>query len=221
MAKFIGIVGESGSGKSTSIRTLDPKTNYVINVAGKELPFKGSSNLYNKANKNYDEISDAKVVLERLKTLSDKAPHIKTVVIEDSNYIMGFNMVAKALETGFTKFSLMAKDMTSLIQESKKLRDDLTIYYFTHHEEIKDSDEIVGYKMKTAGKLLDNQIKLEGLFTVVLYAIAETKGTDVTYSFVTNRYLKYPAKSPMGMFSEVKIPNDLQLVDQTIRDFYI
>lgn len=220
MAKLVAVVGESGSGKSTSIKTLDPKTNYVINVAGKELPFKGSAKLYNRENKNYDELDDAKKILERLKTLSEKAPQIKTVIIEDSNYIMGFNMVNKALETGYTKFSLMAKDMTSLIQEAKKLRDDLVIYYFTHFEEMKDSEEIVGYKMKTAGKLLDSQIKLEGLFTVVLYAVAETKGNDVSYNFLTNRYLKYPAKSPMDMFSEIKIPNDLQLVDNTVREYY-
>lgn len=220
-SKLIGIVGQTGTGKSTSIKHLDPKETYIINVAKKELPFKGSEKLYNLDNKNYKEVDDANEISRLLKTISEKAPHIKQIIIEDSNYIMGFNMVAKATETGFTKFSLMAKDMVDLVRTARQLRDDLIIYYFTHPETIEDGGEIVGYKIKTAGKLIDNQINLEGLFTVVLYTnVEEKKDGAIDYNFVTNRYKKYPAKSPDGMFAEIKIPNNLQEVSNTIREYY-
>jgi hypothetical protein len=220
-SKLIGIVGPTGTGKSTSIKHLDPKETYIINVAKKELPFKGAEKLYNAENKNYKEVDDAIEITRLLRTISDKAPHIKNIIIEDSNYIMGFNIVSKADQVGFTKFSLMAKDMMELFREARRLRDDLKIFYFTHPETIEDGGEIVGYKIKTAGKLIDNQIVLEGLLTICLYTnVDEAKDGTATYSFVTNRYKKYPAKSPDGMFADVKIPNNLQLVADTIDEYY-
>jgi hypothetical protein len=220
-SKLIGIVGQTGTGKSTSIKHLDPKETYIINVAKKELPFKGSEKLYNTENKNYKEVDDAIDISKLLKGISEKAPHIKNIIIEDSNYIMGFNMVAKATETGFTKFSLMAKDMVDLVRTARQLRDDIIVFYFTHPEEVLDGGDIIGYKIKTAGKLIDNQINLEGLFTVVLYTnVEEKKDGAIDYNFVTNRYKKFPAKSPDGMFAEIKIPNNLQEVSNTIREYY-
>lgn len=220
-SKLIGIVGPTGTGKSTSIKHLDPKTTYIINVAKKELPFKGAEKLYNTDNKNYKEVDDANEITRLLKTISEKAPHIKNVIIEDSNYIMSFNMIAKATETGYTKFTLMAKDMVELFREARKLRDDLKIFYFSHPETIEDAGEIVGYKIKTAGKMIDNQIVLEGLLSICLYTnVEEGKDGTTTYSFLTNRFKKFPAKSPDGMFADVKIPNNLQYVADTIDEYY-
>lgn len=220
-SKLVGIVGATGSGKSTSIKHLNPEETYVINVAKKELPFKGSEKLYNAEAKNYKEVDDANEISRLLKTISEKAPHIKNIIIEDSNYIMGFNMVAKATEVGFTKFSIMAKDMVDLFRTARQLRDDITVFYLTHPETIEDGGEIIGYKIKTAGKLIDNQVLLEGLLTVCLYTLVEEKKDGTAdYSFVTNRFKKYPAKSPDGMFAEVKIPNNLQLVVDTLTQYY-
>lgn len=220
-SKLIGIVGQTGTGKSTSIKHLDPKETYIINVAKKELPFKGAEKLYNTENKNYKEVDDANEITRLLKTISEKAPHIKNIIIEDSNYIMGFNLVAKATEIGFTKFSIMAKDMVDLFREARKLRDDLKVFYFTHPETIEDGGEIIGYKIKTAGKMIDNQVVLEGLLTVCLYThVEENKDGTCSYYFITNRFKKYPAKSPDGMFSEIKIPNNLQSVVDTINEYY-
>ena len=220
-SKLIGIVGATGTGKSTSIKHLDPKETYIINVAKKELPFKGADKLYNAENKNYKEIDDANEITRLLKTISEKAPHIKNIVIEDSNYIMGFSIVSKATEVGFTKFSIMARDMVELFREARKLRDDLKVFYFTHPETIEESGEVVGYKIKTAGKLIDNQIVLEGLLTICLYTyVEEKKDGTVSYNFVTNRFRKYPAKSPDGMFADIMIPNNLQEVANTIDEYY-
>lgn len=220
-SKLIGIVGPTGTGKSTSIKHLDPKETYIINVAKKELPFKGAEKLYNAENKNYKEVDDANEITRLLRTISEKAPHIKNIIIEDSNYIMGFNMMAKATETGFTKFTIMARDMVDLFREARRLRDDLKVFYFTHPETVEDAGEIIGYKIKTAGKMIDNQIVLEGLLTVCLYTFVEdSKDGSANYYFLTNRFRKYPAKSPDGMFDDIKIPNNLQTVVDKINEYY-
>lgn len=220
-SKLIGIVGSTGTGKSTSIKHLNPQETYIINTAKKELPFKGADKLYNAESKNYKEVDEITEITRLLKTISEKAPHIKNIVIEDSNYMMSFRMAEKATEVGYTKFTILAKDMVELFREARKLRDDLKVFYFTHPEIIEDGGEIVGYRMKTSGKMLDNQINLEGLFTICLYThVEENKDGSASYNFVTNRFKKYPAKSPDGMFSEIKVPNNLQLVVDTINEYY-
>lgn len=220
-SKLVGIVGATGTGKSTSIKHLNPEETYIINVAKKELPFKGSEKLYNTENKNYKEVDDANEITRLLKTISEKAPHIKNIIIEDSNYIMGFNMVAKATEVGFTKFSVMAKDMVDLFRTARQLRNDITVFYLTHPEEIMDGQDIIGYKIKTAGKLIDNQVLLEGLLTVCLYTnVEENKDGTTNYQLITNRFRKIPAKSPDGMFQELKIPNNLQIVADSLTNYY-
>ena len=220
-SKLVGIVGATGTGKSTAIKHLNPEETYIINVAKKELPFRGSEKLYNAENKNYKEVEDANEISRLLRTISEKAPHIKNIIIEDSNYIMGFNMVNKATETGFTKFSIMAKDMVDLFRTARQLREDITVFYLTHPEEVMDGQDVIGYKIKTAGKLIDNQVLLEGLLTVCLYTLVEeNKDGTANYQFVTNRYRKYPAKSPDGMFQELKIPNNLQIVAESLTNYY-
>lgn len=220
-SKLIGIVGNTGTGKSTSIKYLDPKETYIINVARKELPFKGADKLYNVDSKNYKEVDDANEITRLLKTISEKAPHIKNIVIEDSNYIMGFNLIEKATETGFTKFTLMARDMVDLFRTARNLRNDLKVFYFTHPEIIEDGGEIIGYKIKTAGKMIDSQIGLEGLLTICLYThVEETKDGVCNYYFVTNKFKKYPAKSPDSMFTEIKIVNNLKIVADAIDAYY-
>ncbi len=220
MSKLVAVVGDTGVGKSSSIKHLSPSETYVINVAGKELPFKGSEKLYNADLKNYCVLDTPKEVLEKIEKIATKAPHIKNIVVEDANYLMGFMMVDKATETGYTKFSVMAQQMKNLVQGIKNFREDLVIFYFSHPEEVEDSGEIVTYKMKTAGKLVDKELKLDGLFTTVLYAIVEGKENKPEYIFLTNRYKKYPAKTPMGMFDELKVPNDLQMVRDKVIEYY-
>jgi hypothetical protein len=141
--------------------------------------------------------------------------------MDDAIYSMSFLMMKKANEVGFGKFVNLAKDVTNMLTTARKLRNDLKVFYITHSEAIEDDGHIVGQKIKTIGKALDNQIVLEGLFTIALYThVGEDKDEKATYHFVTNRFKNYPAKSPMDMFADTLIPNDLNLVCQSIDTYY-
>ena len=135
-------------------------------------------------------------------------------------FIMGFEFMNRAMETGFAKFNIIGKKMFDVLNTARLLRDDIKVFALTHSEEIqKDFDTI--RKMKTLGKLLDSAITLEGLFTVLLYTHTEwdDKAEKSTYHFITNKTGEYPSKSPYGMFRNIKIPNDLGYVSEKVDEY--
>lgn len=193
------ILGASGSGKSTSMRNFKPGECLVLNVASKRLPFKGKLDTINKA--DYNMIGKALMNQQ-----------YKTYIIDDSQYLMSFELFSRAKEKGYDKFTELAvrfKNMLSYIAESTP---EDTIVYFLHHT---DTDENGHIKAKTVGKMLDNQLTVEGLFSIVL--LAQTDGTN--YKFITQSDGATTAKSPMGMF-EREVDNDLKMVDKTIREYW-
>jgi energy-coupling factor transporter ATP-binding protein EcfA2 len=144
------ILGESGSGKSTSLRNFNIEEVGIFNVAGKPLPFKKKLNKYNNA--RYEHI---------LKSL--KAPKVKKYVIDDSQYLMAFEMFDRAKETGYNKFTDVALNFRNLVQFIITGTPDDVVVYFLHHCEQTETGKI---KAKTSGKMLDNQLTLEGLFSI-------------------------------------------------------
>ena len=224
MAELIAIVGASGSGKSTSIRTLDPKTTFIINVASKPLPFKGWKSNYTNFNKenpegNFKATSDVDTINQLLQYINTKRTEIKTIVIDDAQYIMSFEAMDRAREKGFDKFTEIAQKFYSILKKAISMRDDLHIVVSCHAENVGDVNTPY-YKIKTVGNMIDNLITVEGLFTYVLFTdIERNDDNQVTYSFITRSDGTNTAKSPLDCFDSVKIPNDLQFVIDKIDEF--
>lgn len=193
------VLGESGTGKSTSLRNFKPEDLKVINVANKPLPFKNK--FESVSTDNYSKI------IAELK-LNKK----KVVVIDDAQYLMANEFMRRATERGFDKFTEIAQNFWTLVNSVKDLPNDVVVYFMAHIERDANGNE----KIKTIGKLLDEKITVEGMFTIVL----KTNVTDGVYSFLTQNNGHDTVKSPLGMFPTYAIDNDLKYVDEKIRNYY-
>lgn len=198
MGMPVFVIGFSGSGKSSSLRNFQPDEVGVFSVAGKRLPFQRKLKVA--MNANYQVIED-----------SLKRNNLRAYVIDDSQYLLAFDSFRRAQESSYSKFTDYAVAFYNLLDTIKKTSPD-TIVYLLHHAEETDRGMV---KAKTIGKMLDNQLVLEGLCEIVLYA--ETDGKK--YQFLTQSNGFTTAKSPMGMFP-LEIDNDLKAVDSRIREFY-
>ena len=229
MSNAVAVVTESGFGKSTSygnipelgIEGLDPKETFLINVKGKPLPYRGWKKDWDPTPKtgNYLASTDTAQICRVLSAI-DGMPHIKNVIIDDYQYILGEEFMKNALKAGFDKFNKLSKNAYDVLNTGISLREDLNFFVLTHVEEV-ESNFKTTYKMKTIGKMLDNKITLEGLFTIVLYGKQDydTKTGEIKKSFVTNYDGQFPAKSPVGMFEDKYILNDLGAVAKAIHAY--
>ena len=156
---MIAVVGASGSGKSTSLRHLDPTETFIINVAGKPLPIRGANRMYTqltqdpetkKFSGNMIKSKDVQYIGKILNLINKGMPHIKTVIIEDAQYIMSFEMMERSAEKGYDKFSQIAKNFYDVLQGAMSMRDDLNVCFMTHSENI-GTDLNPNFKMKTLG----------------------------------------------------------------------
>lgn len=202
------VLGESGSGKSTSLRNFDKSEVLVFNIADKVLPFRKKLNVINLRKASYSERYS--LIKQYISKYQEKC---KVFVIDDSQYLMAFEMFDRAKETGYNKFTDIALDFKNLLDfVQTSTNDDVTVYLL-HHTEMTDTGKI---KAKTSGKMIDNQLTLEGLFSIVLM----TRSYDGNFKFVTKSDGLDPVKTPMEMFNDGEIDNDLKLVDKTIREYY-
>lgn len=194
------ILGESGSGKSASMRNFKPGEIGIINVSRKPLPFRNQLKTVN--TDNYEDI---------VKTII--AAKAKALVIDDAQYLMANEFMRTAKVTGYQKFTDLALNFWKLIQVViNNLPPDKIVYFLAHVERDANGNE----KMKTIGKLLDEKITIEGLFTIVLKTVVQ----DRHYQFATQTNGQDTVKTPMGMFDDLLIENDLKMVDSTIREYY-
>lgn len=232
MSEIIAVVGQTGSGKSTSVETLNPKETVIIGIIDKPLPFRGWKQNYRtgkwyKTPDNDQDVGnflvshDSKIIVEVLQYISKSRPEIKQIVIDDFQYIMSTEFMNRATESGWQKFTDIAKHVWDVINTAKSLREDLRVVFLTHDEIITENFQ-PKRKIKTIGKLLDDKVTLEGLFTVVLYTdIQKNKEQNgLEYTFITQNDGTTTAKSPKGMFATLNVPNDLAKVLDTINTYY-
>jgi len=225
MAQSVLIIADSGSGKSTSIRNLKPEETFIINIANKPLPFKGWKSKYTLISKeqpkgNMTATSSSAGILKAMKHVNDNMPHVKNLVIDDWQYMSSFEYFDRANEKGYDKFTQIASNLAQVAKFPKDLREDLHVFFLTHSE---DSTDINGHrkvKAKTIGKMIDNALTLEGLFSIVLFGrVIKEEDGNLKYVFETQNNGENTCKSPMGMFDDNHIPNDLQHVRDCILEY--
>lgn len=212
MAEKILLIGKSGSGKSSSLRNLDPKETAVLKCVNKRLPFKkGDTTFKSMYVKTPMEIANT------VGQILQKAPHIKNIIIDDLFYLSSFENFRRVSEKGFTKFTEIAKNTFDILTLPDNIdRDELTFIFITHSETNPNTLET---DVKTIGKMLDSQLGIAGLFTVVIEAQAST--SEGQYKFkVHNTEGESVVKTPMDMFDEDYIDNDLNIVLKAIKEYY-
>ena len=200
MAIPVLILGESGTGKTTSLRNCSPDAFGLINVSRKPLPFRSALKPFN--TDDYARITAALA----------KAT-VPSLVIDDSQYLMVNAFMRRSKEKGYDKYTDIASAHWSLIDYVIfQMPDDKIVYFMSHIERDQQGNE----KAKTVGRMIDQYITLEGLFTIVL----KTHVQDGRYTFLTHNSGFDTVKTPLGMFASDEIDNDLAVVDKTIREYY-
>jgi len=227
MARTILIIGESGSGKSTSLKSLNPKETFLINTINKDLPWQGWKQDYEPYSKEtkagniftlnqYDWKTRTQMMLAYLNGIA-KMEHIKTVIIDDYQYMMSYEFMERAKESGWQKFTDIGQNAFTIITTAEKaLRSDQTAVFLCHS--VDEGFDKKKTKIKTIGKMLDEKITVEGMFTIVLLSITEDTVDGLKYWFITHNDGTSTAKSPVGMFED-KIPNDLNKVLIRIEEY--
>ncbi len=212
MSNMVLVIGQSGTGKSTSLRNLDPKSTFIISVLNKPLPFKGYKKLYSMENKNFYCSDSYKSIIDWINAINERRPDITTLVIDDAHFIMANEFMARATEKGFCKFSEMAQHMWEVMCVAASTRADLTCFVLSHSE----IDSMGVSKPKTVGKMLDEKITLESMVTVCLHTMVK----DGEYKFLTQNDGSHVCKSPLGLFDEQMINNDLLVVKEKIENYF-
>lgn len=196
------ILGESGTGKSCSMRNLDPSKILLIQPFSKPLPFRSDAwkgHVFTQSN--------PQKIVEWMRT--SKAD---VIVIDDFQYLLMQMYMARRTEQSFLKFAEIGGAGYDILAESSKLAQNKRVYVMGHTQVGDDGKT----RIKTIGKMLDNVITPEGLFTTVLKTAVE----NGNYYFSTQNNGLDTVKSPMGMFDEPLIDNDLELVDRRICEYY-
>lgn len=216
MGKIVYVIGKSGTGKSTAIRNLDPDSTFIINVCNKDLPFRGSASKYQVKSDthkgNLYVTSDHNKIIKTIEGIGNTRADIKTLIIDDFNYILTHDVFANIMIKGYDKWSLLAKAINDILETIQKVRNDLYVFIMWHTELDVDGST----KIKTMGKMIDNQLTPEGMSGIVLH----TQIRDKKYKFMTNTDGHHLAKSPMGMFEDELIDNDLQFVIEKMNEYY-
>ena len=208
MATLVLIIGDSGSGKTASIRGFRGGEVSVFSVAQKPLPFKntGEGRIY------YEHITGYNDLKSKLRMARNKS-----LVIDDAQYLMAFEYFSSLNEVGFEKYTRMGNNFFTILKIAGQLKSDKIIYFMMHVDRSENGLE----KAKTLGKLIEDKLTVEGLFTIVLKTVVRDRGDcGQGYYFATMNSGSDRVKTPMDMFDEPLIPNNLKTVDRIIRNYY-
>lgn len=225
MSNLVIVLGSSGTGKSTSIKTLNPEETVILNVLGKDLPFKGSRANYTREKKNLIQSAKWDSISSMMQSISKNMPNIHNIVIDDAIYIMRTEFFDRSKETGFNKYNELADHFRRIIAEGNSLRSDITVFMMLHTETVEADGSVIGYKASTVGKLLDKMYNPLESVSITLFAQPkyDDKGKP-EFGFWTHPMkvngIEIPAKSPAEMFEEDFIPNSLQLVLDKMHEYY-
>lgn len=204
------VLGESGTGKTCSLRNLDPKNTLLIQPVRKPLPFRstGWKEIKQKGDGNNILVcSNPQAIINCM-----HASPFDVIVVDDWQYILASMYMAARNVKGFDKFTEIGGAGFDIAKAASELAENKRVYVLAHTT----SDEFGNTRIKTLGKLLDDKIVVEGMFTTVLRTHVE----NGRYLFSTQNSGSDTVKSPMGMFSEKYIENDLAAIDQIICDYY-
>lgn len=200
MGEIVMVIGKSGSGKSTSLRNFKNGEIGILNVMGKRLPFREKLDSVNRP-----DYATCEAAL--------KGNKFNAYVIDDSTYLMQLENFEKATQKGYDKFTEMAQNFEHLLLTALADTSDDTLVYLLHHPQFSDDGSA---KPQTIGKMLDNQFNIEGAFPIVI----ECAVVDGEHKFITKNNGQNIVKTPMGMFEDAVIDNDLKAVDTIIRDYW-
>jgi hypothetical protein len=193
------LIGKSGSGKSASLRNFKKEEIAIANVLGKPLPFKSDLDA--------PKVDDYNVILKAIEK-TDK----KIIVIDDANYLITNEFMNKSSIKGFDKYNEMGNNFFNLINGIKNVEGGKTVYLIMHE----DTDDDGNVKPKTIGKLLDDKVNIQGMFTICIRSMFD----NGNYIFRLKTNGQDCVKTPIGLFDEEQIENDLKLVDNKIREYY-
>jgi hypothetical protein len=226
MSNVICLAGLSNTGKSTSLKYLEPSETFIVSCTNKQLQIPGFRKKYikvsiedNKLVGNWLVSNDYARIAKILKVVSQTRPDIKTVVIDDLNYLLSNEIMNSAEEKGYEKFTRQAKNYYDIINNAQNLRDDLTVVMISHI--INDGTDIEPFwKLYTSGKMLDKTVNLDGLFSYIIYTDKYVDENDeVQYRFMTKTNGNDTCRSVAGCFADKYIEPNMKLVIDTINKF--
>ncbi|SRR6266436_1736864 len=213
------VLGEPGTGKSAAIEELDSKSTVIFSPNYKDLPFPGGDVKYSIANKNRFFFNTFKGVGDAIKE-ANKQPHIKTIIVEDFTHYMSKKAMDDSGTKGYDKWTELAVLAFTNVVEliTTGLRPDVDCVLIGHVNAVVDASGNMEIGIQTAGKLMDNVIKIPSYFTYIFHAWVDYDGEEPLYVFQTNRDNRRLAKSSKGMFPFL-IANDYKVIFDRIRSY--
>lgn len=201
------ILGESGSGKSTSLRNLDPAQTLLIQAIKKPLPFRSKDWKPVKDGGNIVVSDQSAAIINAM-----RKTHRSLIVIDDWQYVLANEYMRRTDERGYDKFTDIGRHAWDILSAATDLDAGKRVYILAHTQ----TDEHGNRRIKTIGKMLDEKITPEGMFSIVLNTVVQ----NGNYLFATRNNGANTTKSPLGLFDDDLIDNDLAAVDAAIFHYY-